>query len=55
MVDDNMTRRQGNPIVQTFDERKTGMDVPGGYRNKGKIMMFEGMGTGFLIIAINIG
>lgn len=31
------------------------MDVPGGYSNKGKIMMFEGMGTGFLIIAINIG
>ena len=35
--------------------RKTGMDVPGGYANKGYICLFEAIGTAFLLIAINIG
>ena len=50
-----MRERQGNPIITPFALRKTGMDVPGGYHNIGKICMCEAMGTAFLIIAINLG
>ena len=35
--------------------RKTGMDIAGGYDNKGYIVLEEILGTAFIEIAINCG
>ena len=54
-IEEHLHTRQGNPIITPFALRKTGMDVPGGYSNIGKICLMEAIGTGFLIIAVNVG